>query len=75
MKITKITVRYGELRPTKEFANKRVEVELSAELGKTENAELVRCKLLKDAIAFVKKAIRPEYMTRWELENEDDIEF
>ena len=73
MKITKITVRYGELRPTKEFANKRVEVELSADLNKTENAELVRCKLLKEAVVFVKKAIRCNAeCTRWEYADEDE---
>lgn len=47
MKINKVTVRIAELRKTEEFENRRLELELTADVEAGETAEQVRIALTK----------------------------
>lgn len=69
MKITKVAVRYGELRSAgyPSFSNKRVEIELQADLESTDVPNNVKDHLFDRARASVRKALGDQINDQGEL--------
>lgn len=58
MKITKVTIRVAELRKTREFENKRIEIEYSADVDEEETPDSLRSNLLKKLEIDVENAFK-----------------